>query len=110
MRYANFCTKCGAKASGRFCAKCGSEIYVMDDSTDNNNASEKEKYQGLKMAGFKYHRVGMSMGKYLTVIPREKGFDVVESSNNIPWPDIDWGTLFGMTGMMNVFSYLSHKI
>ena len=44
MRYANFCTKCGAKASGRFCVKCGSEIYVMDDSTDNNNASEKEKY------------------------------------------------------------------
>lgn len=113
MEYAKFCVYCGTPATGKYCAKCGRPILVMEngDATVEGavtkgtaaEISEAEtlanaggitlstKYQGLKMTGFMYHRSGMAMGKYYTVIPREDGYDVVESTNPIPWPVISAG-------------------
>lgn len=83
MKYANFCFNCGAKAIGKFCVKCGSRIAVSDAQPE----TEEHEIRARKIVGLKYHRVGMSMGKYLTVLPGDFGYDVVESSNDIPWPE-----------------------
>lgn len=94
MAFANFCSNCGAKATGRFCANCGSKIGETEEKKEVTPET-KGQFKNLKMTGFKYHRVGMSMGKYLMVIARPNGYDVIESENEIPWPGIDGGMLTG---------------
>lgn len=94
MAIASFCSNCGAKAVGKFCTNCGSRIGETEEKKEAPSV-DNGKYNGLKIVGFKYHRAGMSMGKYFLVVARPDGYDVVESTEEIPWPDIDGGMLIG---------------
>ncbi len=103
-----FCTNCGAPVAGKFCGECGTKVETGSVEKENINFQitppAKKSYEGLKIIGFKYHRVGMSMGKYLTAVCRDDGFDIVESSNNIPWKEIDIKAGFMGIGMMGMMS------
>lgn len=108
-----YCRNCGAPVEGKFCSECGTKVEDVATVNDIEPTSKSEsvkgkRFEGKKIIGLKYHRSGMSMGKYLTIMPMGDGYDVIEGTKDTYWPEMGSDNLnlgmsmMGMAGMMGI--------
>ena len=108
-----YCRNCGAPVDGKFCSECGTKVEDVAVTKDIESTSRVESikdngFEGKKIIGLKYHRSGMSMGKYLTIMPMGDGYDVIEGTKDTYWPEMGSDNLnlgmsmMGMAGMMGI--------